>query len=179
MRLQQTIFLVTFCVLLSQAFFSRARESILDTVASIQSRFMAFLYVTIKPQVILPIDYLFPHNRYAQVFVFLILFRYTRLLVNICGFWTYKPTPIPDNPKLTSADVNVIVPTVDPFNADFAECIDSIAATRPGCIIIVAAGGHRNVQEASKYCHIHLYSNIIVLASKVANVSTSWLFRLI
>ena len=108
----------------------------------------------------------------AQIFICLFLFRYTRLLANIVGYLIYKPTPIPDNPVLTSEDVTVIVATVDPFNPDFAECIKSIAATSPATLIIVTAGGQQNFHEAARYRQIIPKAHILVISSSKVDVCT-------
>ena len=118
------------------------------------------------------ISYLSSLSGYAHIFICLFLFRYTRLLANIVGTFIYKPTPIPDNPALNSEDVTVIVPTVDPFNPGFAECIKSIAATSPATIIIVTAGGHRNLHEAARYRQIIPKADILIIPSSVVDVST-------
>lgn len=75
-----------------------------------------------------------------ELFIAFFIFRYTRLLVNIVGFWLYSPKVPQLSPTFTANDVTVIVPTVDPLGADFQECIQSIYNTGPALIIIVAAG---------------------------------------
>lgn len=116
------------------------------------------------------ISYLSSLSGYAHIFICLFLFRYTRLLANIVGFFIYKPTPIPDNPVLTSEDATVIVPTIDPFIPDFAVCIESIIAASPAEIVIVTAGGHQNLHEAARYRQVFAKANIRVLPSTIANV---------
>jgi len=40
------------------------------------------------------------------------LFRYIRLIVNCISHWTFRPTPIPENPTYSSQDVTIILPTI-------------------------------------------------------------------
>lgn len=71
-------------------------------------------------------------------FLFLFVFRYLRLIVHIISYWIlYYPTPIPQNPRYLPRNVTVIVPTVDPDNEDFVECISSIVSKCPKKLIIV------------------------------------------
>ena len=128
-----------------------------------------FLTTTINPGLIALISYFYHCNNPTKQFYFLFSFRYLRLVVNLIGFWVYKPTPVPSDPILTSRDVTVIVPTVDPSNVDFAECIRSLAANHPASIIIVTAGGYQNFAEASTYQDLLPHSTITVLASDQAN----------
>ncbi|PLB34918.1 glycosyltransferase family 2 protein [Aspergillus candidus] len=75
------------------------------------------------------------------LFIGLFIFRYLRLIVHIFSFWyLYKPTPVPSSPTLHPSDCTVILPTVDPENRDFKECINSCLDNRPGAIIIVTVG---------------------------------------
>ncbi|OIW30741.1 family 2 glycosyltransferase [Coniochaeta ligniaria NRRL 30616] len=48
----------------------------------------------------------------------------------------YKPTPLPDNPTLTSEDVSIIVPTIDTEDT-FTECLRLWLANKPKEIIVV------------------------------------------
>ena len=76
------------------------------------------------------------------MFILLLAFRYLRLLVHIVSFWVfYRPAPVPDNPTLFPSDCTIILPTVDPKNPDFKECINSCLLNRPGAIIVVTVGG--------------------------------------
>jgi cellulose synthase/poly-beta-1,6-N-acetylglucosamine synthase-like glycosyltransferase len=74
-------------------------------------------------------------------FFALFVWRYLRFVVNLAGFYLYKPSPILDKPTYTGGrDVTVIVPTVEPSGPDFLPCITSCARNRPKRIIIVAGG---------------------------------------
>ncbi|PCG89103.1 Hypothetical protein PENO1_041560 [Penicillium occitanis (nom. inval.)] len=71
-------------------------------------------------------------------FLFLFVFRYLRLIFHIISYWIlYCPIPIPREPRYRPRDATVIVPTVDPENEDFVECISSIISNRPKRLIIV------------------------------------------
>ncbi|KAH1435355.1 hypothetical protein KXX32_008778 [Aspergillus fumigatus] len=80
-------------------------------------------------------------NRMTVVFLHLFVFRYLRLIVHLISFWLfYHPTPVPKNPALSPSDCTIILPTVDPKNRDFEECITSCLRNTPGAIIIVTVG---------------------------------------
>ncbi|RAO73394.1 uncharacterized protein BHQ10_009406 [Talaromyces amestolkiae] len=71
-------------------------------------------------------------------FLFLFAFRYLRLIVHIISYWVlYRPTPNPQKPRFRPRNVTVIVPTVDPENENFVECISSIISNHPKKLIIV------------------------------------------
>jgi cellulose synthase/poly-beta-1,6-N-acetylglucosamine synthase-like glycosyltransferase len=70
-------------------------------------------------------------------FVLLFIFRYLRLVVHIISFYfLYKPWPVPPNPKIKPSDVTVIIPTIDPENEGFLECIQTVLTNAPAAIII-------------------------------------------
>ena len=74
-------------------------------------------------------------------FIALFIFRYLRLIVHIFSFWIlYRPSPVPAYATIIPRDVTVILPTVDPENADFRECIQSCFANAPYEILIVTVG---------------------------------------
>ena len=128
-----------------------------------------FSKAALNPELVAAVFYLIYCNFYAKIFIFLFLFRYIRLIGNLIGQWTYKPSQNPYNPTLTTKDVTVIVPTVDPFNADFSECIRSIVANDPYAIVIVTAGGNPNLDEATRYRDLYPQSTIFVSGSLHAN----------
>lgn len=74
-------------------------------------------------------------------FTFLFLFRYLRLIVHTISFYLiYKPTPIPANPTLHPSDCTIIIPTVDPENAGFRECLTTVLQNQPAAILIATVG---------------------------------------
>lgn len=75
------------------------------------------------------------------IFIGLFAFRYVRLVVHLISFWLfYRPAPVPANPSVSPSDCSIVLPTVDPENADFKECINSCLLNKPGAIIIVTVG---------------------------------------
>ncbi|KAL8792254.1 MAG: hypothetical protein Q9195_005133 [Heterodermia aff. obscurata] len=168
MPLRLILFLVV-CVLLAQASFLLAKGPVSYLHYGLQNLLWTFHKVAINPQLITASYYLLSFEKYTQLFGFLFLFRYIRLVVSILGFWIYKPIPIPSNPTLTSKDATVIVQTVNPFNLDFAECVFSIAATKPASIIIVTAGEYKNFKQASTYSNLLPQSGILVLSSPIVS----------
>lgn len=74
-------------------------------------------------------------------FILLFAFRYVRLVVHIISFWLfYRPASVPANPSLSPSDRTIILPTVDPENRDFEECLNSCLLNKPGAIVIVTVG---------------------------------------
>lgn len=69
--------------------------------------------------------------------ILLFVFRYLRLVVNLVSHWTFKPTPIPDNPSYTSQDVTVIVPTINGDGEELRRTLQTCLATDPYEIIVV------------------------------------------
>lgn len=101
------------------------------------------------------------------LFVALFIFRYLRLVVHIISFLLYTPTPIPEKPSYSAADCTVIVPTVNPLDPDFNECITSILAANPAAIFVITAG-YRKLRLAQQVC-AKLSPKIKVLATKIAS----------
>ncbi|KAK6381608.1 hypothetical protein LTS17_004667 [Exophiala oligosperma] len=73
-------------------------------------------------------------------FIALFIFRYLRLIVHIVSFWCYKHSPIPAIRTITERDVTVIIPTVEPTNYDFQECLSSVLMNGPATVHIVTVG---------------------------------------
>ena len=67
-------------------------------------------------------------------------FRYVRLLVHCVAFFCYRPAPEKANPRFTSKNVTVVVPTVSPEATDFAETIACICSNEPHSIMVVTVG---------------------------------------
>ena len=74
------------------------------------------------------------------------LYRYVRLIVNLFAFTRLRPVPIPENPRLTSVDVTVVIPSIEGDGKILTETIRSILATEPREIILVTI--HANLLRA-------------------------------
>lgn len=106
------------------------------------------------------------HNIWAQLFIIIFLFRYVRLFVNLIAFLTFVSVSIPEEPTLSSDDVTVIVPSVQPYGEEFEECIQSVLQTNPVEIVVVTVGDD-NLARAISSCQ---GSPVIrVLSIEVAN----------
>ncbi|KAL5601429.1 hypothetical protein BROUX41_002584 [Berkeleyomyces rouxiae] len=74
-------------------------------------------------------------------FVFVFCFKYVRAIIHQFAYtFLSRPSPIPANPSYFPSDATIIVPTVDPENADFAECVRTTLENRPGEMVIVTVG---------------------------------------
>lgn len=91
------------------------------------------------------------------------LYRYTRLVVNLVAFYTFKPIPIPEDPQLTAQDVTVIVPSLEGCGEELVETIRTILDNRPFELLLVTIDANRKKAEA-------------MLASMPASVSRIRLF---
>ena len=70
-----------------------------------------------------------------------LLWRYYRFIGNyLAQRLFYKPSPIPAHPTITEDNVHVIVPTIDPENADFKRTIESVLDKGPRWLSIVTSG---------------------------------------
>ena len=59
------------------------------------------------------------------------------MVVNVFAFIRLRPIPIPENPKLSSQDVTVIIPSISGDGEVLWETIESILSTEPFEVIIV------------------------------------------
>lgn len=108
-------------------------------------------------------------------FGFLFIFRYLRLIVHCIAFRAYEPTPIPEEPTLTAQDCTIIIPTVDPSNIEFTECLQSVLLNRPKRIIIVTVGmdaHYATKQLIRPYKDTCPDTDIMLLSSQKANKRT-------
>ena len=77
------------------------------------------------------------------------LYRYLRLIVNLYAFCRLRPIPIPENPRLTSEHVTVIIPTLDGGGDELWNTVRSICATHPFEIILITIdANHQRAQDA-------------------------------
>lgn len=107
-----------------------------------------------------------PLNLWAQVFITLFLFRYVRLIVNLIAFLTFAAASIPEESTLTSGDVTVIVPSVQPYGEEFQECVQSIVQTSPAEILVVTVGAENRARAIS---NCRWAPTIRVLSTEVAS----------
>ncbi|KAF5014100.1 hypothetical protein F66182_15040, partial [Fusarium sp. NRRL 66182] len=84
---------------------------------------------------------------FMRSFILLFLYRYVRLVVNLWSFYTFKPIPIPENPKLTAEDVTVIVPSLEGCGDELVETIRTILDTKPHELLLVTIEANRKDAE--------------------------------
>lgn len=72
-----------------------------------------------------------------DLFISLFIYRYLRLAVNVFAFTRLTPIPLPENPRLTSQDVTVVIPSIEGSGDVLWETIRSILMTEPAEIILV------------------------------------------
>ncbi|EFX02320.1 capsule polysaccharide synthase [Grosmannia clavigera kw1407] len=101
-------------------------------------------------------------NKWTTVFIALFIWRYLRQVVHLVSFWRYRPAKISDDPSFTARDVTIILPTVDPTNGLFTECLLTIIENAPSRVIVVTAGEALRLQTG-------LDTTIDVIAAMEAN----------
>lgn len=74
---------------------------------------------------------------WLHAFVYLFVYRYLRLCVNLWAFWMFRPIPIPEKPTLLPEDVTVILPTLEGEGQELESTIESILMNRPHELILV------------------------------------------
>ncbi|CAK7263745.1 hypothetical protein SEPCBS119000_000639 [Sporothrix epigloea] len=79
-------------------------------------------------------------SSWTAAFCILFVWRYLRQVVHLIAFWMYRPAePLP-HPTITSADVTVIIPTIDPHNQHFQAGLTSACRNLPRRVVVVTAG---------------------------------------
>ncbi|CAK7562281.1 MAG: hypothetical protein SEPTF4163_000117 [Sporothrix epigloea] len=80
------------------------------------------------------------NDPWTAVFCILFMWRYVRQVVHLFAFWAYRPSEPLANPTITSTDVTVIIPTIDPHNSHFQAGFVSACRNLPRRVVIVTAG---------------------------------------
>ena len=93
--------------------------------------FASLLYVSLTPINEIPLA--IHHTDIATASIY----RYLRLVVNLFAFCRLRPIPRPDNPRLTSQDVTVVIPSIEGDGAVLWDTIRSILTTEPFEVILV------------------------------------------
>ncbi|KAM0549543.1 hypothetical protein ACHAPJ_009359 [Fusarium lateritium] len=104
------------------------------------ARWFPFLLLVIPLAGSLTCTWLLVNDIWTKIFCTLFVLRYARLIGHVLGSWMYRPAEISPDPAFTRSDVTVILPTIDPHGPDFRECVDSILANHPACILVVTVG---------------------------------------
>lgn len=86
--------------------------------------------------------WLFTGDTWAAVFYTIFILRYARLFGHCCSWFTYREVKVQADQDFSRHDVTVIVPTVDPADPDFKECLSSILQNAPAAILVVTVGPH-------------------------------------
>jgi cellulose synthase/poly-beta-1,6-N-acetylglucosamine synthase-like glycosyltransferase len=95
------------------------------------------------------------------------IFRYLRLIVNLISNWTFKPTPIPDDPSYTNKDVTVIIPTIEGEGEGLERTIQTCLMTKPFEMIIVTVDA--SIKRAERTVAALNTSRIRILSVAKAN----------
>ncbi|KAL8917393.1 MAG: hypothetical protein Q9172_005878, partial [Xanthocarpia lactea] len=94
------------------------------------------------------------------------LWRYTRLIVNLCASRVFKSIPLPGTPTYSNQDVTVVISTLANSD-DFRRCLPTISACNPALIIIVTPKGR--VNHVRQTCYELGLPFVLVLGTGKAN----------
>jgi cellulose synthase/poly-beta-1,6-N-acetylglucosamine synthase-like glycosyltransferase len=112
-------------------------------------------------------------DSYLYWFLALFTWRYLRFVVNLVGFWCYRPSRKPSDPTYTSADVTAVIPTLNPDSKTFHETLKSCANNKPAKIVVVTAGDELYTKARScvmgKFAHQYPKVEFVVLRSQLVN----------
>jgi cellulose synthase/poly-beta-1,6-N-acetylglucosamine synthase-like glycosyltransferase len=108
------------------------------------------------------VNYLAALSPSSQAFLYLFIFKFFKVIVHTISYHTYRPTPIPHEPSLTSLDCTVIIPTVGDMDSEFIETVESILTCNPADLIISTVGAEK-LQLATRVC-AKIDPNIICIA---------------
>lgn len=100
---------------------------------------MSSLYAALAAAVLLGSLSLPFYGYWWATFALFAIFRYARLLVAFCAYWTFKPRPMARTPRFTASDVSVVVPTKFSVPAEHIACLKNILSARPRQVIVVTA----------------------------------------
>lgn len=90
-------------------------------------------------------------DSWRAAFVSLFFLRYTRFFGHILGYWTYRPSPV--NPQGHGKDdVTVVLPTVNPHDPGFQECVQTILNNEPSALLVVTVGTELHQQCDKALC---------------------------
>ena len=89
------------------------------------------------------------------------MYRYTRLIVNIVSFWTFKSVPLPLYPTFLPTDVTVVLPTLTGEGEEFLNCLRSILACVPRQVFIVTPFG--NARRLQLLCKSYSLDKVKIL----------------
>ncbi|CEI69311.1 hypothetical protein FVEN_g3944 [Fusarium venenatum] len=104
------------------------------------ARIFPALLLIIPIAVSLTCTWLLLADTWLRIFCTVFVLRYTRLVGHLLGSWIYRAREVSPDPAFTRGDVTVILPTIDPHGPDFRECVESIFANHPACILVVTVG---------------------------------------
>ncbi|KAK3938919.1 Hyaluronan synthase [Diplogelasinospora grovesii] len=93
------------------------------------------------------LDFLWSASFWAVFHTILWLHRYVRLIVHCISHWRYKSIPKKNNPKYTSEDVTVIIPTIHNVFSELLPSLESIVACKPAKLILVTTWNKNEALE--------------------------------
>ncbi|ENH74921.1 hypothetical protein FOC1_g10002466 [Fusarium oxysporum f. sp. cubense race 1] len=137
----------------------------------ILSRILPFLLFIVPQAVCLTTTWLLLNDIWAKVFCTLFTLCYTRLVGHIIGYCIYRPSLIKLDPLFIRSDVTVIILTVNPKSRDFHQCVQTIIANQPACLLVVAVGGALREECINMLCKFDLNSNTNINVTALSKLS--------
>lgn len=100
------------------------------------------------------------------------MYRFLRLIVNFCAFWTFRPIAPPKNGLLSSSDITVVVAAL--CEGDLSElerAIESILVTVPYELILVTIDQNVAAAESLLFKTISNYENVKLRVASIPKPS--------
>lgn len=109
------------------------------------------LGILFRSQILDFVSYVACLSPLSQAFLFLFVFKFFKVIVHTISYSVYRPLPTPADPKYTSLDCTVIIPTVGDMDSEFIETVESILACNPAGLIISTVGPEK-LELARRVC---------------------------
>jgi len=94
------------------------------------------------------------------------LLKYLRVIVNTIAYWSYRPAPILDDPKYTTKDVTVVIPSLEGEGEELQRTLRSCLQNEPYKVFLVTV--HANYNKAQQTARA-ISKKITVLSVPIAN----------
>lgn len=104
---------------------------------------------------------------FMWLFGYLFLFRYLRTIVGAFTYRFYAPKPLVSDPKFTSNEVSVVIPTTFKEPEIIAQCVARIVEAAPRAIFMISASA--NVPAIKEWCDTNMFIGIQVLGVEKLN----------
>ncbi|KAM3421116.1 hypothetical protein BST61_g1530 [Cercospora zeina] len=103
------------------------------------------------------------------LFIFFFVFRYLRTVVSIFTWFTWSAIPVLSNPKYTSKDVTVLIPTTFKTPTELTACIKRVLACHPAKVFVITSND--NVPLVKDMCTLYDFGPLDVVVLGVEHLN--------